>query len=161
VQLPFGVVVAMCIAFLVAALCEEVGWCGYATARMQARWGIVRTGLLLGVVWGLWHVVPYIQAHRSSTWIAWQVFKSVLLRLLITWIYDSTGKSVFAASLLHASDNLATFLFPSLGSHYDPRVDGVLLAMVVIVIGMSGRTTHAKTMVRPRMRREPGGPRSA
>lgn len=43
---------------------EEIGWTGFAFPRMRARRSALGVGLLLGVLWGLWHapVVDYLGA---------------------------------------------------------------------------------------------------
>ena len=41
--------------FLVGGLAEEIGWSGFALDPLQARWGPLAAGLVLGAVWVLWH----------------------------------------------------------------------------------------------------------
>jgi membrane protease YdiL (CAAX protease family) len=53
-----------------AGLGEELGWSGYALDPMQARWHALQAGILLGLVWAVWHWVPLVQVHRSAEWIA-------------------------------------------------------------------------------------------
>jgi uncharacterized protein len=125
--------------FFVGALGEELGWSGYVIDLLQARWSALGASLLLGVVWASWHIVPYMQAGRSAGWIAWQVFASVALRVLMVWLYNNTGHSVFAATMLHATYNVSWQLFPVSGSHYGPRITGLIFAgtaaLVVIIWG--------------------------
>ncbi len=60
----------MFVAFFMGALGEELGWSRYVIDLMQARWKALQAGILLGLVWAVWHWVPLLQAHRSLTWIA-------------------------------------------------------------------------------------------
>lgn len=134
----------MSLLFLVSALCEEIGWSGYATDPLQERSGALRAGILVGVVWAVWHFVPLIQAHRTLAWIAWWSLFTVALRILIVWIYNNTGKSVFAAALFHAISNVCTVLFPVDFELLAPIV-AVVAAIVVVIWG-------------PRTFTRPGGP---
>ena len=132
----------MFVVFFVAALGEELGWSGYAIDAMQDRWGALWAAFLLGLVWAGWHLVPFLQAHRSPGWIAWQCLFTVALRVLLVWVYNNTGKSVFAATLLHAMGNVSVFLFPVYGSYYDPRITGLITALVAagVAAGFGART---------------------
>jgi uncharacterized protein len=126
----------MLVAFFVPALAEELGWSGYAIDRMQHRWNALAASILLGSVWAAWHIVPFFQAHRSAAWIAWQCLFTVGARVLLVWIYNNTGKSVFAATVCHAMSNVSIFL-PNYGSYYDPRFSGLFAifgAAIVTVI---------------------------
>lgn len=128
------VIPVLLVVFYVAAVGEEVGWSAYALDPMQGRWGALGAGLLLGTVWALWHVVPDIQAHRTLAWIVSQRSYSILLRILIVWIYNNTGRSVFAAALAHASDSVSYALFPNNGSHYDPAFIAPIAAIAVAIV---------------------------
>ena len=48
--------------------------------------------------------VPLVQVGRAATWIAWWSLNTVGLRVLIVWLFNNTGKSVFAATLFHANE---------------------------------------------------------
>jgi membrane protease YdiL (CAAX protease family) len=140
-QFP-GAVLLMFLAAFVAAQGEELGWSGYAIDRMQDRWNALQASVLLGLVWAVWHMVPLVQAQRSPVWIAWWALATVALRVLIVWLYNNTGKSVFAAALFHALSNVSTLLFPE---YYDPRISGLITAFVaVIVIVVWGPRTLAR-----------------
>ena len=126
----------MFVTFLVGALGEELGWSGYITDPMQQRWNAPKTGLLLGLVAVLWHLVPLLLMNRSPTWIAWWCLYAVAARILIVWLYNNTGKSVFAVALFHATLNLCWMLFPVNGSHFDMRLGGLAMAFTAAVVTM-------------------------
>jgi uncharacterized protein len=86
-------------------------------------------------VWRIFHVVPDIQANHGLAWIAWQhSVYAVALRIVIVWLYNKTGKSVFAAILVHDTDNVSWSLFPNYGSHYDPAVMGAITAIAAAIV---------------------------
>ena len=133
-QFPVLAALVMFVAFFIAAMGEEVGWTGYAIDPMQDRWNALQASILLGLVWATWNIVPFVQAHRSPAWIAWQCLFLVASRVLIVWIYNNTGKSVFAAILYHDINNVSSFLFPNYGSHYDPRISGLITALAAVIV---------------------------
>ncbi|NIM90139.1 MAG: CPBP family intramembrane metalloprotease [Candidatus Aminicenantes bacterium] len=133
-QFPRIAALLMFLAFFVGALGEELGWSGYAIDPMQDRWNALQASILLGLIGAVWHVIPLAQADRSATWIAWQCLNLVALRVLLVWLYNNTGKSVFAAALCHAMVNVSWQLFPNYGSHYDPRIIGLLTVFSVIIV---------------------------
>ena len=139
--------------FFIGAIGEELGWTGYAIDPLQDRFGALGGALLLGVVWAVWHFIPLLEAQRSAGFIAWWSLGTVAYRVIITWLYNNTGRSVFVAVLFHAMINLTWQLFPINGSYYDPRVTGLISAIVVVilVIGWGPRT-----LVRTRNARAPG-----
>lgn len=96
--------------------------------------GCLRAGLVLGLVWALFHLVADLQGTHDLRWITWQRFGGVALRILIAWAYNSTKKSVLAAALLHTMDNVSWQLTPIDGSYYDPAVTAPLTAIAALVV---------------------------
>lgn len=133
-EFPPGMVLAMSLAFWASAAGEELGWSGYLTEPWADRWGRWPAALALGVVWALWHLVPYAQAGRPADWIWWQCLNSVALRIELVWFYYRLGRSVWATIVLHAMINLGAFLFPRFGSHYDPQITAMVNWGVISVV---------------------------
>jgi membrane protease YdiL (CAAX protease family) len=133
-QIPVSMVLIVIVVAFVEALGEEVGWQGYATEPLQARWNALTASLVMGIVWATWHIVLLAQMGRTPTWIAWQCMFTVVSRILYVWLYNGTGKSVFAVVLFHAMSNVSTFLFPDYGSHYDPLVTCVIVAAAAATV---------------------------
>ena len=124
----------LCVVFFVGAVGEELGWSGYAIDPMQKRWGSLQASLLLGGVWAVMHFVPLAQVHRSLGWIAWWSLWTVSARVIMVWLYNNSGKSVFGAVLFHAASNVCWQAFPIHGSFFDPRVTGLIAAFVAVVM---------------------------
>jgi uncharacterized protein len=134
-HIPFLLIPILFAVFFITAVGEEVGWMGYAVDPLQERQSALTTSIVLGSVWGIFHVVPDIQANHGLAWIAWQYgVYAVALRIVIVWLYNNTGKSVFAAILVHDTDNVSWSLFPNYGSHYDPAVTGAITAIVAAIV---------------------------
>lgn len=131
--IPLLMIPVFFVVFFVPAACEEVGWMGYAVDPMQDRWSALTTGLILGSVWALWHVIPWLETN-NLIWVAGQCFSTIGLRILIVWLYNNTGKSVFAAIIFHDMINVSEFLFPNYGSHYDPFISGAITAIIVVIV---------------------------
>lgn len=133
-QFPSAMILGPSLLFFIAALAEEVGWSGYALDPMQDRWNVLPAGLILGIVWASWHIVPFIQTQNSAKWIVWQSINLVVSRIIIVWIYNHTGKSVFAAILYHAIYNVSTLIFPNFGFIYDPAITTIILIAITLII---------------------------
>jgi membrane protease YdiL (CAAX protease family) len=144
VAIPLGAAAGFTVLYLLSTTCEQLGWTAYATDAMLERHDALTSAVVLGAVWALWHVVPYLQAGRSAAWILWQSVFTVALRIVMTSAYLATGRSVAATILMQTTADLSWSLFPRFGSHYDPAVTGTLLAMVAVIITlMWGRHTLA------------------
>jgi hypothetical protein len=78
-----------------------------------------------------------MQAYHSPGWIAWKCLETLAARVLIVWLYNGAGRSLFAAVLFHVLSNVSVSLFPNGGSHYDPAVAGVITAILAGVVGFS------------------------
>ena len=88
----------------------------------------------VGPAWAAFHLVALVQAQRSAGWIAWWCLNTVATRVVMVWLYNNTGKSVFAAALFHTTINVTWMMFPVRGSYFDPRVVGLIMAFVAAIV---------------------------
>ena len=118
----------------IPALCEELGWSGYAINPLQYRFGALKASIIIGIIWAVWHFIPLLEAHRSWVFIGWWSLGTVAARIIIVWLYNNTGKSVFVAAFFHTMMNLTWQLFPVNGSYYDPHVTGLIMVLVATIV---------------------------
>ena len=93
---------------------EEFGWRGYALDRLFVRFGFTRATLLLGFIWGIWHLPWYFtpgQAQydllQNSLFDAIIYIPSVmLLNFAVSYVYVKTKRSILAGALVHMFGNL-------------------------------------------------------
>lgn len=111
---------------------EEIGWRGFALPRLLAGRSALRASLLLGTIWGLWHV-PRVWAQfegPAGLPFAWFVLGSVLqtvaTAILFTWVYHSTRGSLLLALLFHAAYSVAGLFLPPA-----PSAAGLLIAWLL------------------------------
>jgi hypothetical protein len=71
----------------------------------------------------------------------------ICARILSVWIYNNTGKSVFAATLFHTMSNLSWALFPNYGTHYNPMVTSLI---TLLAVGFVLLRSEPKTFTRNR-----------
>lgn len=119
--------------FLASAALEELAWTGLALEPLQRRYGPLAAALVIGTVWALLHLVPYAQV-QGVRWAVGQALFSVAFRVVLVWLYDATGRSLFATVLCHASYNVAWQLFPDRGSAYDPWIAAAIVGVVALVV---------------------------
>jgi hypothetical protein len=128
--------------YLVEAPLEELGFMGLVIDPLQEQWGALKAAIILGAVWQIWHIIPLIEAHNPADWILWHVLEGVALRILMVWIYNNAGQSVFTAILVHTTVNVSWSMFPDYGSGYDPFFTCLLmwLAAGLVTIGWGAKT---------------------
>jgi membrane protease YdiL (CAAX protease family) len=144
-QFSFATTLLLFVVFFIGAVGEELGWSGYAIDPLQQRFGALGGALMLGVVWAVWHLIPLLSVQRSLTWIAWWSLSTVAYRVIITWLYNNTGKSVFVAVIFHAMINVTYLQFPINGSYYDPRITGLIVTFLAAIIAL---VSGSRTLVR-------------
>jgi len=109
---------------LLAGLFEELGWTGVAIPQLRQRYGVLATGLIVGVLWAAWHVPVYVWGSGDAagvfSWVRFLPEFTFLVavlpgyRVLMVWVYDRTD-SLLLATLMHASLTATTtaILVPS------------------------------------------------
>src|ERR671912_890575 len=110
---------------LIVGIFEELGWTGFAVPTLlKLRYGVLSTGLIVGVLWGAWHLLgndiwaSVATSGRLPPALFAVVVGLVLLvgqlpayRVLMVWVYERTNGSLLLAMLMHASYSACTFIF--------------------------------------------------
>jgi membrane protease YdiL (CAAX protease family) len=92
---------------LMVPVFEEIGWTGFATPRLRRSHGVLATGVIMGALWGAWHLPLFAGTAASSGAIPPLLFLAAMLfswlipyRILMVWVYDRT-RSLLVAMLMH------------------------------------------------------------
>ncbi|NJC97155.1 MAG: hypothetical protein C3F07_02620 [Anaerolineales bacterium] len=113
-------------------LCEELGWRGFALPRLLKAFGPFNASLILGVVWGVWHLPSFFVGGMEQHAMSVPVFllNALFLSIFVTWIFLHTGGSVFIAVLIHFTVNFcATIIGVTL-----PTLGALLLAANILIL---------------------------
>jgi len=143
-----------------AGIFEELGWTGFAIPTLRRGCSAVATGLMVGVVWSAWHLLPNIWSRQAAAGdldpsvylvgTAVGVFAGYLtaFRVLMVWVYDRTH-SIFVAMLMHASITASLLMLNPMGiagarlQAYSFALAGAVWAMAAVVtLGIRRRSTH-------------------
>jgi membrane protease YdiL (CAAX protease family) len=161
-RLAFGLTAAV-----VTGILEELGWTGFATPRLRARYSILATGLLIGVPWGAWHIIGtvgmasgiYAGDLSLPTFVAGRTLGLLAgglpaYRVLMVWVYDRTG-SLLVAMVMHASLTAATLtLEPLMITGVDLLLHDLVstitwwAVVAVVAVATGGALTRPATQAR-------------
>jgi uncharacterized protein len=137
-----------------SALGEELGWRGFALPHLQDRHSALVATLILGPIWGSWHLPLWLTGNESHPLILFPAFVLTVMALsvLLTWIYNSTGGSLLLVVLLHATANLpVTVLIAPLGiDMIQPFLifTSLLVIAAAVVIVFAGPADLSRTQPR-------------
>jgi membrane protease YdiL (CAAX protease family) len=154
------------IALSCTTLLEEVGWTGFAIPRLRLRYGVLTTGLIVGILWGVWHLLQIVWVGRTSAaglplavYLPLYFFSGVgaltAYRVLMVWVYDH-AESLLVATLMHASYAACTIVILSPGVTgasfliYSWVFTAVLWAVVALVTVANGRQKSLATTTQAR-----------
>jgi len=101
----FGIVVG-----LMAGFIEELGWTGFATPELRRRYGVLTTGLIVGLLWAIWHLLVAFWASGTisgdlslTSYLLDPLLFLTVFRVLMVWVYDRTGSLLIGGILMHMS----------------------------------------------------------
>jgi hypothetical protein len=135
------------IIFLTQALPEEYGWRGFALDRLQLRWNALTASLILGFLWGLWHLPLHFMVGTTQEVIPIYQFvlKQMLGAIFFTWIYNNSNRNVFLAILMHAIWNVFGGLVPYWISNQGRWINfSIELALALFIVLIYGAKTLTK-----------------
>jgi len=115
---------------------EEFGWRGYALDRLQSRFSALISSIILGLMWGVWHL-PYLfwigdEVIYELLWAF--MLSNIIISIGMTWLYNNTGGSLLVALLHHTMFNFSNYLFPALETQTGSMVYTILMIVGMIVM---------------------------
>jgi len=141
-------------------LLEETGWTGFAVPRLRKRYSILSTGLIVGILWGIWHFMIAFWASNylagTDSWIkfvagflAFYLLALPAYRVLLVFVYERT-KSLPVIMIMHAFLSASTLIFqPSATGEISfiwNLVLGIILWIIVVsVIAINRRSSLRKS----------------
>jgi membrane protease YdiL (CAAX protease family) len=153
-----GVFVLQLILFQLA---EEIGWTGFFQDRLRGRYTPLKLSAVVAFFWAVWHLPDFFVdegfgVEQLIASLVFLVIEFVLLffaRVLIVWMYERTGRSVFLVAVFHAGFNatiseLSRELIPDSDAVRFIVVSGVIFVAAGAVIFVTrGRFGHGRDEV--------------
>jgi membrane protease YdiL (CAAX protease family) len=130
---------------------EEFGWRGYAQVPLQKRMGLIPASLLIGFVWGLWHLPLWVMpgdGHSTYPFIAFLIM-TTSISVVYGWLYNVSHQKLSTVIIFHAMSNTAAPLLPFLiMKEGTPEtaywVYAAINVLVAVIIGFVSIKANAK-----------------
>ncbi|SEP03807.1 Membrane protease YdiL, CAAX protease family [Halogranum amylolyticum] len=132
-------------------LLEELGWRGYALDRLQLDHSALVSGLILGVIWSIWHLPLFFIAGSYQhdmvgfgTLEFWMFMIGIVpLSVAFTWVYNNTARSILAIILLHGWTNFTVQTIDLTGRSEVFHI-GLWFAVIALITVLWGAKTLTK-----------------
>jgi len=154
--------------FIVAGLGQELGWTGFLTPRLQARYSALTSCVIRAILGGLWHLPLFLYSRLQhpaladfpySGWIAQKGFLvaigTMILMFLLpwsifySWIFNNTRGSLLLVAVLHGSEIWVAYWMLSAGINPSNLNNywgyGAVMVVIAIIIVI---TTGSKNLSR-------------
>jgi len=133
---PFTSIQSLCVAMVLALIkgpVEEFGWRGLLLPVLQRRLSPLWAGLVLGVIWGFWHLPAFLlSGTQQSQWSFAPFFLGcIALSVIATALFNASRGSILLSALFHFM--LMNPAFPD-AAPYDTYL---LVAIAVAVVWLN------------------------
>lgn len=125
---------------LIKGAVEEFGWRGFALPLLQRRLAPFWAGLLLGIIWGLWHLPAFLLSGTpQSAWSFTPFFiGSVALSVIVTPLFNRSRGSILLPVLFHFQ--LINPLWPDA----QPYDTWLFVAAAAVIVWLNRRTMFTR-----------------
>jgi membrane protease YdiL (CAAX protease family) len=139
--------------------CEELGWTGFAVPRLRQQYGVLTTGLIVGVLWGAYHFSVIYWSSSPSGALGLVILLAQLFawlpayRVLMVWVYDRTG-SLLVAMLMHAVLTSGMLILTPMTLSGAPLLTWLLAlaAVMWVAVAVVAVTNHGQLTRQPLLR---------
>lgn len=127
---------------------EEYGWRAYLAPRLKEIYGVKKSILMTGFIWGIWHL-PLNLFYYSDGLLTSQIYSIIVqlvfctfLGIFLTYAYNKTN-SIWAPVMIHYLNNNLALLFVTdfskdilSGQHYDLKETLFSIVSSIILFGI-------------------------
>jgi CAAX protease family protein len=141
----YGFLIFLPMAFIIqifsSSLGEELGWRGFALPRLQSRRSALLSAIIIGAIWGLWHIPRMWTPGQAFDYanFAWFLIGITLDSILYAWIFNNTRGSLVPVVLFHTTQNITSMF---LASAETPALNVLITFLLVLVITLREGATH-------------------
>jgi len=133
----FFVGLAVVISAIPGAFMEELGWRGFALPRLQIKNNALIASIILGLLWGAWHIPSLIFFGETNTLnIIWSVANFIPVTILFTWLYNNTQGSLLLVTLFHASIQYSNNFLGVIPTETANIVNWLVAIVIMAVFGL-------------------------
>ena len=150
-----SIVPSIIILTVLAGFGEEFGWRGFAMPRLQTRHNALVSSLIIGVLWGMWHIPLFLtKGTIQSKWLAeagwiaplgYTVF-CIAWSIQYTWVFNNTKGSVLLAAFLHGAVNAWNGYIDVYRGHFGGILAYAALSVIVslVIVILAGATNLSR-----------------
>ena len=153
----YSVVPSILILTVLAGMGEEVGWRGFALPRLQARHTALGASLLVGLIWGIWHIPLFLV--EGTTQYRWQLEVGMVPAVLCytvfviawsvqyTWVFNHHHGSVLLAAVQHGAVNAWNGYIDVYRGYFGNLVAYTVVSVLVsaVIVLLAGPTNLSRT----------------
>lgn len=112
---PFDLLMYFLLVLPLSALWEETGWRGFLLPSLMEDMSGLRAALLIGVIWGTWHLPIFLAAHSTLdaglAEFGVMFFGCIAMSIILTWLYLKSSGSLVVCVLFHNAVNAGGYYF--------------------------------------------------
>ena len=115
---------------------EEIGWRGLALPLLQRRFSPIWASLILGIIWGIWHLPAFVLSGTPQSGWGFTPFfvGAVAISVIVTPMFNQSCGSILLPALFHFQ--LINPLWPDAQPH-----DNYLFVVVSVLVVLFNRKT--------------------
>lgn len=128
---------------IIAPMIEELGWHSYGTDCLRNRFNLLKTSLIFGLYWGIWHIPlstinNYYHSNVVETgWIHGVNFLLSIFPfvLIMNWLYYKTSRNILVTVIFHITAGYFNEIF---ATHPDSKIIQTALLIVFSIFLVMG-----------------------
>ena len=93
---------------IIGAVGEELGWRSYLQPLLQQKNSILISSIIVGIIWGLWHIGHY---KNGIVFMTGFLMFTISASIFIAWLLQGTEYNLIISALFHLIVNICFLVF--------------------------------------------------